>query len=129
VRDLNHAYRKVAALHELDFSPQGFEWIDANDSANSVLSFARKGTLPDAEVVVVCNCTPVPRSNYRIGVPHGGWWQEILNSDAAAYGGSGVGNLGGVEASTHARHGREHSVVLTLPPLATIMLQRAQDIG
>jgi 1,4-alpha-glucan branching enzyme len=129
VRDLNHAYRKVAALHELDFSPQGFEWIDANDSANSVLSFARKGTSPDAEVVVVCNCTPVPRSNYRIGVPHGGWWQEILNSDAAAYGGSGVGNLGGVEASTHARHGREHSVVLTLPPLATIMLQRAQDIG
>lgn len=129
VRDLNHTYRKVAALHELDFSPQGFEWIDANDSANSVLSFVRKSSSPGAEIVVVCNCTPVPRSDYRIGVPHGGWWQEILNSDAAEYGGSGVGNLGGVEASTHARHGREHSVVLTLPPLATVMLQRAQDIG
>ena len=123
VRDLNRAYRATAALHELDFSPDGFEWIDANDNANSVLSFLRKCKTPGHEIVVVCNCTPVPRSNYRMGVPHGGWWRELLNSDAAEYGGSGIGNLGGVEATAIAAHGRGHSIVLTLPPLSAVMLQ------
>ena len=126
VRDLNHAYRSQVALHEHDFSPHGFEWIDANDNANSVLSFMRKGRIPGEEIVVICNCTPMPRLNYRIGVPHGGWWRELLNSDGTEYGGSGMGNLGGVEATTRPYHGREHSLVLTLPPLATVLLRGAQ---
>ena len=123
VRDLNHTYRSAPALYDLDFSPEGFEWIDANDNANSVLSFMRKCKTPGREIVVVCNCTPVPRVQYRVGVPHGGRWTEILNSDAALYGGSGVGNLGGVEASARPFHGRQHSVVLTLPPLSVVVLQ------
>jgi 1,4-alpha-glucan branching enzyme len=123
VRDLNKIYRDHASLHELDFSPDGFEWIDANDSANCVLSFLRKSRTARSEVVVVCNCTTLPRMNYRVGVPHGGRWREVLNSDASEYGGSGMGNLGGVEATAKTYHGREHSLVLTLPPLGVIMLQ------
>ena len=94
VKDLNAAYRAEGALHEMDFLPEGFEWIDANDNANSVLSYARRCRTPGAEVVVVLNCTPLPRPDYRIGVPHGGYWRELLNSDAAEYGGSGLGTLG-----------------------------------
>ena len=126
VRDLNRVYRSHAALHENDFSPNGFEWIDANDSVNSVLSFVRRGRTAAGDIVVVCNCTPVPRLDYLVGVPHGGWWQELLNSDAEIYGGSGMGNLGGVEATTTACHGREHSLSLTLPPLGFVMLMGAQ---
>ena len=123
VRDLNHMYRTIPALYEMDFSPDGFQWIDANDSANSVLSFMRRCKTPGGEVVVVCNCTPVPRSGYRVGVPHGGWWREILNSDAEVYGGSGIGNMGGVEAEAKKFHAREHSISLTLPPLGIVVLQ------
>ena len=126
VRDLNHAYRSQPALHESDFSPAGFEWIDANDNANSVLSFLRKGRTLATDIVVVCNCTPIPRSAYQVGVTHGGWWREMLNSDGAEYGGSGMGNLGGVEAAPTACHGREFSLELTLPPLGIIVLQGAQ---
>jgi 1,4-alpha-glucan branching enzyme len=123
VKDLNASYRREAALHELDFSPDGFEWIDANDTDNSVLSYVRRARTPGREVVVVCNCTPVAHPSYRIGVPAGGRWREILNSDAAEYGGSGVGNLGGVLATDQPFHGRPNSIVLTLPPLGIVMLR------
>lgn len=123
VKDLNRAYRSIAALHETDFLPEGFEWIDANDAPNSVLAFLRRCRSGGGDVVVVCNCTPVPRTPYRVGVPHGGRWTEILNSDAGIYGGSGMGNLGFADAAPISFHGREHSIELTLPPLATVMLQ------
>lgn len=126
VRDLNHLYKDTPTLHELDFSPEGFEWIDANDNANSVLSFIRKCKTPGHEIVVVMNCTPLIREEYRVGVPHGGSWREVLNSDAESYGGSGVGNMGVVEADAAECHGREHSLSLTLPPLGVVFLQAEQ---
>jgi 1,4-alpha-glucan branching enzyme len=123
ITDLNHAYRHETALHELDFSPDGFEWIDANDNANSVLSYVRRSRTPGNEVVVVLNCTPLAQPEYRIGVPAGGRWLELLNSDASEYGGSGVGNMGGVLATDMPFHGRPNSIVLTLPPLGIVMLR------
>ncbi len=118
VADLNRTYRSISALHELDCDPSGFEWIDCNDSENSIISLIRKGTDPNDIVLVVCNFTPLPRFNYRIGVPARGFWKELLNSDAQEYGGSGVGNLGGVEAEEHPCHGRPYSLSITLPPLS-----------
>ena len=123
VEDLNKLYKHKGALHQLDFDPAGFEWIDCNDSQNSGLSFIRKGYSQEDTVLVVCNFTPVPRYNYRVGVPTGGYWREILNSDAKEYGGSGHGNLGGMEASPVPFHGRPYSLNLTLPPLAAIFLE------
>ena len=123
VRDLNAFYRAQPALFELDFSPAGFEWIDSNDADNSVISFLRKGRRHEEVLLVVCNFTPVVRENYRIGVPRGGFWRECLNSDAACYGGSGQGNLGGVDAAPLPSHGRQHSLTLRLPPLSTLMLK------
>jgi 1,4-alpha-glucan branching enzyme len=117
VEDLNKLYRNERALHQLDFDPAGFEWVDSNDSQNSVLSFMRQGRSQDDTVLIVCNFTPVPRYNYRVGIPRGGYWLEILNSDAEEYGGSGHGNLGGMEASPIPFHGRPYSLNLTLPPL------------
>ena len=107
VADLNRAYRAERALHEFDCDPMGFEWIDANDSEQSLLSFMRKSRGGDQIVVVVFNFTPLPRHNYRVGVPRGGYWQEILNSDSESYDGAGFGNLGGTEAQQIAAHGRE----------------------
>jgi len=118
VQDLNRFYRSEPAFHTLDFSPDGFEWIDCSDAPQSVLIFLRRGLTARDTVLVACNCTPVPRHNYRVGVPQGGFWRELLNSDAAPYGGSGQGNLGGVEAAPIPAHGRSHSLMLTLPPLA-----------
>ena len=123
VEDLNKLYKHKGALHQLDFDPAGFEWIDCNDSQNSGLSFIRKGYSQKDTVLTVCNFTPVPRYNYRVGVPTGGYWREILNSDAKEYGGSGHGNLGGMEASPVPFHGRPYSLNLTLPPLAAIFLE------
>jgi 1,4-alpha-glucan branching enzyme len=123
VADLNRCYRDEPALHQLDSVPEGFEWIDCNDSEQSVLSFLRRSRSPDETILVVCNFTPVPRPNYRIGVPRGGFWKEILNSDSTQYGGSGWGNLGGVEAAPVACHGRTHCLSLTLPPLSVIFLK------
>jgi len=122
VADLNGLYRDEAALHEVDFDQAGFEWVDCHDADNSVISFLRR---PRAgpPVLVVCNFTPVPRANYMVGVPVGGYWRELLNSDAAHYGGSGMGNMGGVEAAPVPAQGRFHSLVLTLPPLATLFLK------
>ena len=114
-------------LHKLDCEPAGFEWIDGGNAAQSILSYARHGGPEDAPVVVVCNFTPVVRHGFRIGVPKGGRWIERLNTDAAAYGGSNVGNLGGVEAQEKSEHGRPFSIELTLPPLATLVLEHSGD--
>jgi len=121
--DLNGLYGNEPALHELDLEPAGFEWVDANDSGSSALSFLRKGRAPDDTILVVLNFTPVPRHNYRVGVPRGGAWREALNTDAADYGGSGQGNLGRLEAAPVSYHGRPHSLNLTLPPLAAVFLK------
>jgi 1,4-alpha-glucan branching enzyme len=121
VRDLNRLYQTQNALHVRDFRSDGFEWIDANDALNSVVSFVRLGSAGEL-ILVVCNFTPIPRYAYRVGVPQGGSWIELLNSDAAEYGGSNVGNLGNVVAERTPVHGRPWSLPLTLPPLATIFL-------
>jgi 1,4-alpha-glucan branching enzyme len=133
VEDLNNFYRSHPALFADDFNSSGFEWIDANDAENSVLSYMRRGTAESSAeptgastelLVIVCNFTPEPRYNYRIGVPHGGFWRELLNSDATLYGGSGQGNMGGVEAAPVPSHGRPSSLVLTLPPLGMVVFGR-----
>lgn len=123
VRDLNRLFRELPALHELDFSGEGFEWIDLHDSQQSVLSYIRKGRDPGDCVVVALNFTPVPRENYRLGVPRPGYYREILNSDSELYGGSNLGNGGGVQSEAVSWMGREHSVQLTLPPLGAVVLQ------
>jgi 1,4-alpha-glucan branching enzyme len=123
VADLNRTYREEPALWQVDFAHEGFEWVDCADAAGSVIAFLRRPRGHGATVLVACNFTPVPRTNYVLGVPAGGAWREILNSDAREYGGAGWGNLGAVEASARPAHGRPFSVSLTLPPLATLMLR------
>ncbi len=123
VRDLNRCYRDTPALYELDFSPDGFEWLDCSDAEASVIAFLRKARSHAGEVLVVCNFTPVVRESYRVGVPRGGLWRERLNSDAREYGGGGQGNLGTVEAAPLASHGHFHSLSLRLPPLGVLYLQ------
>ena len=124
VRDLNHLYRSLPALHARDCQPAGFEWIDASDAEAGVVSFLRTDAAGGI-ALAVCNFTPVPRLGYRIGAPRGGPWRELLNSDASVYGGSGLGNLGGVQADDLPTHGRPHSLSLTLPPLAILILAPA----
>ncbi len=126
VRDMNRIYRDIPALHARDADPAGFEWLDANDSDNSTFAYARFGGENDAPVVVVCNFTPVVRERHRVGVPREGLWVERLNSDAGVYGGSDVGNSGAVHTESVPWHGRPASLSLTLPPLATIVLQHAE---
>ncbi|MGQ9545687.1 MAG: 1,4-alpha-glucan branching protein GlgB [Dehalococcoidia bacterium] len=126
VSDLNDVYRTEPSLYELDLDPAGFEWIDCNDVEHSVISLLRKGRSHDHIIAVVCNFTPVPCLNYRIGVPRPGFWRELLNSDAREYGGSGQGNLGGLEAAPIHWHGRPYSLSLTLPPLAAVFLKSSQ---
>jgi len=121
-RDLNARHREEPALHELDSDPAGFQWVDANDSEHSVVAFLRLDRSGRA-VLVVCNFTPIPRQGYRVGVPSGGFWREILNSDAVEFGGSGWGNYGGAEAEAWSVHGRPFSVSLTLPPLGCVYLK------
>ncbi|TMC86161.1 MAG: 1,4-alpha-glucan branching protein GlgB [Chloroflexi bacterium] len=123
VGDLNRILREEKALYELDFDPAGFSWIDANDADNSVVSLIRRGRSPEDILVAAFNFTPVPRHNYQIGIPGPGRWLEILNSDAPLYGGSGQGNMGGVDAVPVALHGRSHSVTLTLPPLGAVFFK------
>ena len=125
VRDLNRLYRDEPALHELDCEPAGFEWIDCGDAASSVMSLVRKGKSTPTLLMVVCNFTPVPRDGYRIGVPRHGFWREVLNSDAAQYGGSGMGNGGGIEAEPTPLHGRPYSLTLRLPPLSVSFFANA----
>jgi 1,4-alpha-glucan branching enzyme len=123
VRDLNTFLRGEPALYELDTEPAGFAWIDCNDSQQSVLSYIRHGKDPNNVVVCVGNFTPVPRHNYRLGVPAMGFWEEVLNSDAPLYGGSGQGNFGGKEATPLSVHGENHSLNVTLPPLAILVFR------
>ncbi|MFI5314620.1 MAG: 1,4-alpha-glucan branching protein GlgB [Myxococcota bacterium] len=123
VRDLNTAYRAEPALHARDCDPAGFAWIDCNDAAQSSVAFVRRGGNPEQVALVVCNFTPVPRGSFRVGVPSAGFWREILNGDAALYGGSGIGNLGGVRAQPVVRHGQSHSIQITLPPLAIVVFK------
>ena len=122
VRDLNHVYRDTPALHELDCDPAGFEWIEGGDAENSVFSFIRKGVGDAKPVLVISNMTPVVREHYQLGVPVGGKWREIFNSDAERFGGSGVMNDWTINAEDAGRHGRPASLSLTIPPLATIFL-------
>lgn len=127
VRDLNTFLRGEQALVEQDFEPAGFAWIDCHDSQQSVLSFLRQGRDTGDVVVCACNFTPVPRHNYRLGVPLGGWWNETLNSDAPLYGGSGQGNMEGVPSSPVASHGHYHSLNITLPPLGIVVFHPADE--
>jgi len=126
VRDLNTAYRAFPALHELDCHPDGFSWVDCNDVAQSVLSLLRRDRSTNDLVLVVCNFTPEPRHNYRVGVPRAGHWDEVLNGDATLYGGSGQGNIGGAKSNPVPWHGHPQSLNLTLPPLATVAFRPAR---
>ncbi|WP_326542520.1 1,4-alpha-glucan branching protein GlgB [Pseudorhodoferax sp.] len=127
VGDLNRLYRAEPALHRRDFEAEGFAWVAHDDSEASVFAFLRKGAEGDSPVLVVSNLTPVPRQGYRLGVPLPGLWRELLNTDAEDYGGAGLGNHGGVRASDHGAHGHAHSLVLTLPPLSTLMFRPEPD--
>jgi 1,4-alpha-glucan branching enzyme len=123
VRDLNRVYRAEPALHQVDFEPAGFQWMDCSDAEQSVVAFVRRARDPRDHVLVVCNFTPVPRHGYRVGVPAGGYYREILNTDAHVYGGSNVGNAGGVPAEARSWTGQPWSVTLTLPPLSVLVLK------
>ena len=122
-RDLNKLLQSQPALYEVDFNWQGFEWIDANDSDNSVFAFIRRGKKTEDLLVIILNATPVVREGYRVGVPQPGFYEEVMNTDASNYGGSNAGNLGGQNASNQLYQGRPHSLCLTLPPLAAVFLK------
>jgi 1,4-alpha-glucan branching enzyme len=126
VRDLNRMYRNEAALHATDDDPAGFQWVIGDDSGNSIFAFLRLPRERGRPLLVVSNMTPIPRHNYRIGVPRGGFWREVFNSDAGIYAGSNMGNEGGRHADAQWSHGQEHSLNLTLPPLATVVLGPAE---
>lgn len=110
-------------MYELDFDPAGFEWVDCQDADQSVISLLRKGRTTEDILLGVFNFTPVPRHNYRLGVPRGGFWKEALNSDAQVYGGSGQGNIGGIEAAPIPVHGRLHSLTVVVPPLGAVFFK------
>jgi 1,4-alpha-glucan branching enzyme len=122
VRDLNRVYKERPALWEVDFEPSGFQWLEPNDAGANVLAFARRSLDGSGTLVCVCNLSPVPREKYRLGMPHPGRWVEALNTDSTHYGGSDVGNLGGVEAEEVAWHDQPYSALVTLPPLAVVWL-------
>ncbi len=124
MRDLNRLYAREPALHQRDCESERFRWVVGDDRANSVFAFLRFARRSSRPVLVVCNMTPVPRHGYRIGVPHGGAWREMLNTDSGHYGGSNMGNAGCVEAAAIPAHGQPQSLELLLPPLATIFLRR-----
>ncbi|BEP42567.1 1,4-alpha-glucan branching protein GlgB [Variovorax sp. V15] len=123
VSQLNRVYRASPALHRLDFSSAGFEWLAADEADLSIFAFLRKAGDGSPPLLAVSNMTPVPRTNYMLGVPLGGRWCEVINTDATEFGGSGWGNFGGVEAAPVGSHGRRQSVCLTLPPLSTLILE------
>jgi 1,4-alpha-glucan branching enzyme len=124
VQDLNRVYRNEPALHELDFDQAGFQWVDFNDADHSVVSYLRRGRTTSDVILVVCNFTPVPHYGYHVGVPAGGLWKEILNSEALEYGGSGLGNAGAGEARPEPFHGYPQSLSLVLPPLSVLMFKK-----
>jgi 1,4-alpha-glucan branching enzyme len=125
--DLNRAYREIPALHQRDCQPEGFEWLELHDAEQCVLAFMRKGEDDRRPALVVVNFAPIPRENYRIGVPLPGYYRERVNTDAAVYGGANIGNGGGVHGVEIASHGRPYSVELTIPPLATVIFERVGD--
>jgi len=125
VEQLNRLYREQQPLHWFDNDPRGFEWVDCNDAPHSIVSLLRKGQSEDDCLLIVCNFTPVPRLGYKVGVPHGGYWRELLNSDAKEYKGTGIGNMGGTEALPEPTHGRPYTLRLTLPPLSALFLKRS----
>ncbi|MGA2355474.1 MAG: 1,4-alpha-glucan branching protein GlgB [Terriglobales bacterium] len=125
VEQLNRLYRSEPALHWFDNDPNGFEWVDCNDAPLSVVSLLRKGKPDEDPILIACNFTPVPRVGYMVGVPSGGYWRELLNSDGREYGGGGMGNMGGAEALAEVKHGRPFSLRLTLPPLGALFLKKA----
>ena len=126
IHDLNFLLRQEPALHQLDFSGEGFRWIDCNDTQQSTISLLRQGRSPEDSLIAAFNFTPVPRHNYRIGVPQDGIWREIVNSDAREYGGSGQGNLGTLESAPIPSHGFAASLNLVLPPLAAVFLKQGE---
>jgi 1,4-alpha-glucan branching enzyme len=124
VRELNRVYVENPALYARDHDPEGFDWMDANDSRQSTLSFVRRSALADETIIAIFNFTAEPRHDFRIGVDQAGFWHELVNTDAKVYGGSGLGNQGGVHAAAVPSHGRPFSISLTLPPLAALLLSR-----
>jgi 1,4-alpha-glucan branching enzyme len=126
VKELNRLYRQEPALYEVDFDYTGFEWIDIADVEKSIISFVRRAQNPADHIVFVCNFTPVPRENYEIGVPELCYYRELLNSDAHQFGGSNMGNGGGVHAGARRGHHMPHHVSLTLPPLSVLALKPAR---
>jgi 1,4-alpha-glucan branching enzyme len=120
VTDLNRLYRNEPALHELEFEPRGFSWLDCDDAASSVLSYLRHGD--DRHLIVALNFTPVPRYGYRVGAPHGGHYREVFNSDSSHYGGSNLGNAERMHANSQSHQGQQHSLAITLPPLGALIL-------
>ena len=124
VEQLNRVYRSEPSLHWFDNDPKGFEWVDCNDAPRSIVSLLRKGKDGENPILIACNFTPVPRVGYMVGVPTGGYWKELLNSDGAEYGGGNMGNAGGVEALPKKTHGRPYSLRLTLPPLGALFLKK-----
>jgi 1,4-alpha-glucan branching enzyme len=129
VRDLNALYRATPSLYRIDHAPEGFAWVVADDNANSVFAFRRSGGRGTPELLIVANMTPVPRYDYRIGVPASGNWRERLNSDAGAYGGAGIGNGGQLWTQDVAAHGQAQSLSLTLPPLGLLILEHETAKG
>ncbi|MDZ7723689.1 MAG: 1,4-alpha-glucan branching protein GlgB [candidate division KSB1 bacterium] len=128
LKELNYFYRTHPALYENDFNPEGFEWIDFHDAERSVISFMRKSPNHEDDLLLIFNFTPMPRENYRIGVPKKGYWREVLNSDATVYGGAGWGNMGGAEAAPIPYYDRfDYSLSLTLPPLGALVLKRQKS--
>jgi 1,4-alpha-glucan branching enzyme len=123
VADLNRLYRREPALHQVDFDPAGFEWVDCHNFNDSVLIYMRRAKEASDFLVVACNFTPVPRMAYRFGVPRGGWYEEIFNSDSQFYGGSNLGNGPGVMAAERPSHGRPYSIEVALPPLSVSILK------
>ena len=121
--DLNALVIREKSLHQLDFDGLGFEWIDCHDWANSILAFLRRGVDPNDFLVVCCNFTPIPRHGYRVGVPAAGVYDEVFNGDSSWYGGSNVGNAGSISTERTPAHGHGQSLVLSLPPLSTIVLK------
>ena len=124
VRELNRIYRTYRPLFEVDHHWTGFEWVDFHDADHSIIAFLRRAEDPSDFLLVCCNFTPVPRTGYEFGVPEAGYYQELLNSDSEYFGGSNMGNAGGVVSRPLARHGRPHSIAVTLPPLAVVVFRK-----
>ncbi|GAB4230775.1 MAG: 1,4-alpha-glucan branching protein GlgB [Chlamydiales bacterium] len=123
IKSLNRIYREEMAFHELDFNSEGFEWVDIHDADNSIISFLRRGKQPEDTILVVCNFTPVPRIGYGVGVPYLGFWKEIFNSDSNYYGGTDLGNQGGIEAEDAKMHLQPYKLSVNLPPLGAVFLK------